>query len=153
MTSATSELETTCPRGELDELFAGGGELLMVFDGECVLCSRAVRFLKRRDPAGTIRFAAGGSVSGRRVLDAVGLSAAIDRTVVVLTAEGEVLTRSDAVLALAARLQRPWRWVRVLHLLPSRLLDAAYDWIASNRYRLFGRLPPRCALPAGDAGS
>jgi len=41
----------------------------------------------------------------------------------------------------------PWRWLGVVGVVPSALLDRGYDLIARHRYRLFGRYE-RCLLPA-----
>jgi predicted DCC family thiol-disulfide oxidoreductase YuxK len=41
-----------------------------------------------------------------------------------------------------------WGWVRVLRAVPKSLRDAAYDLVAQNRYRIFGKYDT-CYL--GDA--
>jgi predicted DCC family thiol-disulfide oxidoreductase YuxK len=51
-----------------------------------------------------------------------------------------------------------WSWSRIFLLLPRRVRDWAYDRIARNRYRLFGRnesclVPPRSLLAqVGNGG-
>jgi predicted DCC family thiol-disulfide oxidoreductase YuxK len=59
--------------------------------------------------------------------------------------EPDALTRSRAALFVAARLSRPWRWLRVLGVLPAGLLDRAYDLVARHRHRLL-RGSDSCAL-------
>jgi len=77
----------------------------------------------RHDPAGLLfRF--------RRLPDS-------SSTIVVETAEGPRLERSDAVLYLLARLGGLWRGIAAFaRLVPKRLRDRFYDWAAAVRYRL-----------------
>ncbi len=56
------------------------------------------------------------------------------------------LQKAAAVLFIVRRLDWPWRLLRVIHLLPSPLLDWIYDQIARHRYLLSGR-PGACPLP------
>jgi predicted DCC family thiol-disulfide oxidoreductase YuxK len=122
---------------------------ILLFDGDCVLCDRSVRFIAARDTDAAFRFAALESPAGQRLLAAHGL--ADDRPdSVVLIEDGRAYLRSDAVLRAAARLGRPWRWGRGFLIVPRPLRDAAYRLVARLRYRLFGRrgaeacgLPPR----------
>ena len=63
--------------------------------------------------------------------------------------DGQMLVRSDAALALGRMMRQPWPILsRLAGLLPRAVRDRAYDWIADNRFRLFGKrdtcmLPPR----------
>jgi predicted DCC family thiol-disulfide oxidoreductase YuxK len=96
---------------------------LVLYDGQCGLCHGWVRFLLRRDPAGILfRF--------RPLSDS-------SSTVIVETADARRLERSDAVLYLLARLGGAWRALAAsLRLMPKRLRDRIYDWVAAVRYRL-----------------
>ena len=55
-------------------------------------------------------------------------------------------TRSEAVIRIFRRLGFPFSIALVFRLIPRGLRDAAYDWIARNRYRWFGR-QDTCRLP------
>jgi predicted DCC family thiol-disulfide oxidoreductase YuxK len=112
---------------------------LVVFDGECVLCDRTVRFIKHRSRPATFTFAARHAPDGEAALAAFPGAAAIDG--VFLIEAGRLYARSDAVLRIARSLDPPWPALAApLAWLPRRLRDAAYDAIARNRYRWFGRL-------------
>lgn len=65
---------------------------------------------------------------------------------VVLLAYGRCYERSDAALHVALGLRAPWPAAFAAILIPRAWRDAAYDWIARNRYRWFGRLDA-CPLP------
>ena len=59
--------------------------------------------------------------------------------------------KSDATIRVLADLPR-WSWSRILLLLPRRARDWAYDRIARNRYRLFGR-NESCLVPTSSIAS
>lgn len=124
---------------------------VIVFDGVCVLCNGWVGFLLRHDRAGRYRFAAMQSEAGRALLAAHGLDP--DDPASFLLVEHDVAqaprvsTDSDAVRRVLVGLGGCWRLAGLLALLPRRPRDAAYRWLARNRYRWFGR-HDACRLPA-----
>lgn len=119
---------------------------VILYDGVCGLCDRTVRFVLARDPDGTrFRFAALQSDFAAAALARHGRDARDLDTVCLL--DGERLSiKSDAVLDILARLGGIWRLAAVARLLPRRLRDAAYSWLARRRYRWFGRFE-QCAVP------
>jgi predicted DCC family thiol-disulfide oxidoreductase YuxK len=126
---------------------------LVLYDGACGFCHRSVAFLARRDRDGSrFRFAPLGGetaatrLSGTDALECYG-------TVVVLTEDGRLLSRGDAVLHALARLEGGWpSLARALRLLPRLLRDGAYSAGARVRGRLFDRPPEACPrLPANLA--
>ena len=119
---------------------------LLLFDGECGLCSAAVQFILKRDRRRRLRFAALQTELGREIMAAQGLDPSDLRTMVLRTELGEVLVRSDAALAAAGELRWPWRWATVLRWIPRPLRDTVYRLIAKYRHRLF-RPPASCFVP------
>jgi predicted DCC family thiol-disulfide oxidoreductase YuxK len=111
---------------------------IVLFDGVCNLCHGAVRFLLEHDEDARLRFAPLQSDLGRTLLTQHGLNADGLDTMVLVDADGAHL-RSDAALRIVRELGPPWRWLRVLAALPRPLRDAAYDFVARNRYRWFGK--------------
>jgi predicted DCC family thiol-disulfide oxidoreductase YuxK len=65
------------------------------------------------------------------------------------TAAPRVFMRSNAALFVAAELGWPWKAARWMRLLPTGIRDRAYDVVARNRYRLFGRFD-RCPTPSPE---
>ncbi len=120
---------------------------LYFFDGQCVLCSRFVAFCLKRDPEGRLKFASSQSALGLRVLEALGLPHdELDRTILLIEND-TVHTRSTAVLQTLRHLKGPARWLHPLILVPKVLRDPAYDIVARNRIRWFGRLDA-CLVPS-----
>lgn len=119
----------------------------LFYDGSCGLCHRAVRFVLAEDPEGAaFRFAPLGSDAFRsRVPDAE--RERLPDSLVLLAADGRVLTRSAAVGHLLARLGGIWSLLATaMKTVPRPLQDAAYDWIARIRYRLFAKPKDACPL-------
>jgi predicted DCC family thiol-disulfide oxidoreductase YuxK len=124
--------------------FTGGPVVL--FDGVCNLCSASVQFLIARDRTATLRFASLQSDSGRELLLHHKMSSDYARSVVLIE-RGQVFVESDAALRIAGYLGWPWRLVRFARVLPRRLRDALYRFVADNRYRWFGRTDT-CLIPS-----
>jgi predicted DCC family thiol-disulfide oxidoreductase YuxK len=123
----------------------------LLYDGDCGLCHRAVRFLLAEDPDGSaFRFAPlGGETFRTRV--APELRARLPDSLVVLAADGGVLTRSAALRHLMGRLGGFWRvGAEALRLVPERVQDAVYDGVARLRHRLFARPDEACPLLPPD---
>jgi predicted DCC family thiol-disulfide oxidoreductase YuxK len=120
---------------------------LILFDGVCLLCSAWVRFVVKRDPAARFRFVAIQTAAGRGMAERLGIDAAAPETNAVVLG-GRVFFKSDAALAVMRHLPG-WRWTAVLRGMPRPLRDWAYDRIARNRYRLFGRTES-CMVPTPD---
>jgi predicted DCC family thiol-disulfide oxidoreductase YuxK len=120
---------------------------MVFYDGACGLCHRTVRFAIARDRDGSrFRFAAlGGEAFHRRVSPSA--RTGLPDSIVVLTADGSLLTRSGAIVHILERLGGPWGWVgSALGLMPRGIRDLGYDGIASVRYRLFRRPTDACPV-------
>lgn len=118
---------------------------ILLFDGVCNLCHGTVRFVLAHDRAARFRFAPLQSEVGRALLARYGLDPAALDSVVLVDADG-AHQRSDGALRTFAGLDRPWRWLGLLRVVPRALRDAVYDWIARHRYGWFGKLDA-CPLP------
>ena len=121
---------------------------ILLFDGVCHLCEAAVQFVLKRDPSGHFHFAALQSETGRRLLKLRGLGA-VNLTTMVLIEDDKHYTRSDAALRVARRLSGLWPLLSVFCIVPRRLRNVAYDWIARNRYRWFGKREA-CLMPTAE---
>ena len=121
---------------------------LMLFDSVCSLCCGSARFVAARSAADRLHFLPMQSEAARPLLRRHGLPLRQFKTMAVIQ-DGRLLVRSDAALALGRMMRQPWPFLsRVAACLPKALRDRAYDLIAHNRFRLFGRreecmMPPR----------
>lgn len=113
-----------------------------------------MRFVLARDPDGrAFRFA---PLEGEafRVAVPAATRAGLPDSLVVLTADGRLLTRSSAALHILGRLGGGWGALAVLgRPVPTAWRDAVYDLVARVRYRVFGRKDDACpVIPAGLRG-
>lgn len=121
---------------------------LIVFDGECVLCSRTAQFVLKRDRRRRFRLTTAQGETGQALYRRLGLPIAEFKTMLVVR-DGRALTESEAALAIAAGLGWPWRAAAAVRIVPLPLRDAAYRLVARNRYRWFGRRET-CWTPGAD---
>lgn len=129
-------------------------QLLVVFDGECGLCNRAVRWLLRRDRDDRLRFAPSTHPALASVLTRSALAPLTAQTILVLRhperADAEFLYRSDAILACLRLLPEPWPMLAALAgYVPRAVRDAGYRVIARWRYRIWGRYAS-CPIPTAE---
>ena len=113
----------------------------LLYDGSCGLCHRSVRFILAEDRSGTsFRFEP--------------LSDGEKTSVIVQTADGRTLLRSDAVIHTLQRLGGYWRVIGIAFgVLPRVIRNAMYDGIARVRYRIFGRTKDACPIVPPDLRS
>jgi predicted DCC family thiol-disulfide oxidoreductase YuxK len=117
------------------------------YDGHCGLCHRFVRFLLAEDRRGAaFRFA---PLDSRRCRESIPSEqrANLPDSVIVLTADGRLLTRSSATRHALSRLGGVWRLAAIVSgILPTAWLDRLYDFIARVRHKLFARPAEACPL-------
>jgi predicted DCC family thiol-disulfide oxidoreductase YuxK len=109
---------------------------LFVFDGVCVLCSSGAAWLMRHDKQRRFRYTSAQSPLGQSLYQHYG--AGLDETYLLLDG-GQLLEKSDGYLRMAGILGGWWSLARALRLIPRPIRDVLYDFIARNRYRLFGK--------------
>ncbi len=127
------------------------GRPIVLFDGVCNICNAGIDFLMRRDPDGVIRYAAMQTDAGRRLAARYDLATDTMDSFYVIDG-ARVFDRSEAALHLARYLAWPWRLGLALAILPRGLRDRAYDVLARNRYRWFGKRE-LCRLPTPEERS
>jgi predicted DCC family thiol-disulfide oxidoreductase YuxK len=124
--------------------------VFVVFDTDCVLCSRWVSFLLRHERDKRMIFVSAWSSTGLTLASTHKLSRADLHLTYLVIEKGRPLTYSAAGLALLRRLKAPWRWLAALVVVPRPLRDRLYSWVARNRYAWFGR-KDRCFVPPPGA--
>jgi len=121
---------------------------LLLFDGECNLCTGSVRFVIKRDPDAIFTFASLQSQIGERLCEQYGIDPQ-KRDSMVLIDNDKAYVRSNAALRIAGKLRGPCRLAVVFYVVPRFIRDAVYRLIARNRYRWFGKRES-CWLPTPE---
>lgn len=135
------------PSGD-DVLAEVGAGDVIVFDGECVLCSGFFRFVVRHDRARRFRFLVAQSPKGEALYERLGLKADDYETNLVFV-QGTLHRELNAFAAVMARLGWPWKVLAAAGWVPEPLAGWLYRGIAINRYRVFGRRET-CLVPGSD---
>jgi len=127
------------------------GASILLYDGECGLCQRAVRWMLRHDTRGRLLYAPlqqglAGEVFARHALDAQRTNSAV-----LVLHFGEpterVAVRSDAILGCLSVIGGRWACIAVVaRLVPRALRDLVYNWLARNRYRIVAD-GKSCSIP------
>jgi predicted DCC family thiol-disulfide oxidoreductase YuxK len=113
------------------------GQERILYDGDCGFCHGFVRFVLAEDRGDNpFHFAPLNAEAFRLArYDAAGGS--VPNSIVVVTADGTILTRSSAVLHTMKCLGGFWRGLAMIgHVVPVRIRDGFYDGIAGFRRRI-----------------
>jgi predicted DCC family thiol-disulfide oxidoreductase YuxK len=120
---------------------------ILFYDGHCGLCHRSVKFVVGRDADGAaFRFAPLQGPTFEAMVPPASRHALPD-SMVLLTAEGRLLLKSDAWLHILRRLGGVWKVLgAVCRVFPRALRDAVYDLVAAVRFPIFGRRDDLCPV-------
>jgi predicted DCC family thiol-disulfide oxidoreductase YuxK len=111
---------------------------LIVFDTDCVLCSRMVRFVLAHENSPFFAFVGAWSPAGLKLAARYGFTREnLDETVLVVI-DGVAYHHSDAAIEILRRMRQPWALLSTLRFVPRFLRDPAYSAVARRRYRWFG---------------
>ncbi len=121
---------------------------IVLYDGVCGLCHRAVRWLLSKDRGRQLWFAPLQGPTAAR-LRALHPEIPDELDSVVLVDGGRVHLRSKAFLGAARHLPAPWRWASGLGWIPGPVLDTVYRLVARVRYRVWGRFEA-CKMPEAE---
>ena len=127
--------------------FPVAGTERIFYDGPCGLCQRFVWFVVQRDCAGAkFRFAPLHGPTFESVVP-VERRTELPDSMVVLTSDDRLLTRSNGVIHVLRRLGGFWKFIAVAtSIIPRPIRDGVYDFIMRIRYRIFGRRDNVCPV-------
>lgn len=124
---------------------AGKEKFVVLFDGVCNLCSSSVQFILKRDKKDQFLFGSLQGNYGQEVLKKYGMPQNEFNSFMLL--EGKRLyTKSSGALRMLKHLGGAWILFYAFIIVPKFLRDAVYNFVATNRYRWFGK-KEECWLP------
>ena len=128
---------------------------IVLFDADCALCNRSVRFILKRERDDKLRFASLRSPLGRQLATHAGLNPdeLVGRkgSLVYITPSNTPSTRSTAAINIAKHLKPPWSALSAARFIPRPIRDTIYTTIAANRHRLFKQdTASNCQLPTKE---
>lgn len=119
---------------------------VIFFDGVCGLCNGFVDFVIAVDKKRQFFFSPLQSEFAKNNLPH---DMTTDLKSVVYLTDGKRFSKSDAVLRIMNELGGLWKLTTVGRIFPEILRDKAYNLVAENRYKLFGR-KETCRLPSAE---
>lgn len=122
---------------------------VIFFDGVCGLCNGFVDFILSVDKKKQFLFSPLQSDFAKQNLPA---DMTTDLKSVVFLINGKQYSKSDAVLRIMDELGGIWKITQLGRILPGNLRDMAYEMVAENRYKLFGK-KDTCRLPSAEERS
>ena len=117
---------------------------VIMFDGYCNLCNGAVQWIIKRDTKEQFYFAPINSHYATNTLSSSFLTS-IDSIVLIM--DNQTYIKSTAALEIARQLPFPYPLLAVFYLIPRVLRDSVYDFVARNRYRIWGK-QEACMVPS-----
>jgi predicted DCC family thiol-disulfide oxidoreductase YuxK len=123
---------------------------IILFDGVCNFCNGVVTFIIKHDKTMVFRFAALQSAAGQALIEKFHLPSSFDTFI--LIQNGKAYTKSTAALHLYNQLSWLWKWTQLFWVIPRPIRDSAYNIIARNRYRWFGKRE-ECMVPTPELRS
>lgn len=110
---------------------------ILVFDNDCLLCNSAVKFIFANAKKSEFYFTHFNSNYFQNVLYKKYNFKNVDS--IILINNGNVLYKSEAVFTIAQTLRFPLKFFSYFRYFPKFITDAVYDFIAKNRYSIFGK--------------
>lgn len=111
---------------------------VLMYDGYCKLCSKAVSFVLRHEDSPKIQFVSLQSDLGKQLLNSHQINVKQIDSVVFIVRE-KAFVKSRAVMEITLFLKYPYKFLRILKYLPYGWMDFVYDLIAKYRYKIFGK--------------
>lgn len=112
---------------------------ILIYDGQCGLCNRAVDYVLRHDHRRVFRYASNTSEPGKSLLREFGYDVEPPPETMIVVMNDRSFTKSDAAIVIAVALGGWRRMAATGRLVPKFIRNACYDFVARNRYRWFGR--------------
>ncbi|WP_113928559.1 thiol-disulfide oxidoreductase DCC family protein [Bacillus sp. P14.5] len=120
---------------------------VILFDGVCNLCNNTVQFIIKRDDRAYFKFASLQSDAGKVVIEKYQINPKIDS--IILIEQNKFYVKSEAALRVSKNLGGFWKVFFVFMVIPKKIRDKVYDFIAQNRYKWFGKRDS-CMLPSSE---
>jgi predicted DCC family thiol-disulfide oxidoreductase YuxK len=120
---------------------------VVFFDGYCNLCNGLVDWLIKKDKRNELKFASLQGLTASKALSSALVSAPMDT--VIYFKDGQTYQRSTAILKILMDLKSFWKLAGIFFIVPDRVRDSVYKFIAKNRYRFFGKRDT-CRVPTSE---
>jgi predicted DCC family thiol-disulfide oxidoreductase YuxK len=118
--------------------FPNENRTIVFIDGYCNLCNGLVRFLIKVDKNEKLFFTSLHSPFSQTLLSSKNIDLKYPKSVYLLK-NNFLYNKSMAIIEIFKSLGFPFNLFTIFEIFPLRFRDIVYDFIAKNRYKLFGK--------------
>jgi predicted DCC family thiol-disulfide oxidoreductase YuxK len=122
---------------------------IILFDGVCNLCDSLVQKIIKLDKKDNFRFVSLQSQLGIEIINHIGLSNKNIDSIVLYQIGKAYYYKSEAVFEIAKIIGGKFYWIKFFGLFPKFITDYAYDFVAKNRYKWYGK-KDNCMIPSPE---
>ncbi|WP_297334052.1 DCC1-like thiol-disulfide oxidoreductase family protein [Flavobacterium sp.] len=122
---------------------------IILFDGVCNLCDSTVQFVIKNDKKDIFRFVPLQSDLGKEITAYIGLDTSKTDSIVLYEPGKAYYYKADAAMKIAKDLGGVYSLLNAFSVLPSSLTNVAYDYVARNRYKWYGK-KDECMIPTPE---
>lgn len=110
---------------------------ILFYDGDCALCNKSVQFVidHEKESANPILFSSLQSDYAKQILEKHNYNFNQLSTLVLLV-DDKILYKSTAALELGSFLKAPYKWLKILKIVPRFIRDGVYNFVAKNRKKI-----------------
>jgi predicted DCC family thiol-disulfide oxidoreductase YuxK len=121
-------------------------EVMVLYDGECGLCSKAMRFIAKEDSMDNFKLRSLQESEGQNLLKKHNLPTENFDTMVLIK-DDKAYIKSDAAIQIGKSLGGLWTLGIIGNYIPKDTRNSYYDWVVKNRLKFFGK-GDVCSIPS-----
>jgi predicted DCC family thiol-disulfide oxidoreductase YuxK len=123
---------------------------IILFDGVCNLCNSVVQFIIRHDQKDLFRFVPLQSELGIKICHYIGVDQNKTDSIILYHPGVAYFYKSSAAIEIAKDLGGVFSLLAVCKILPEKISNSIYDYIAKNRYTWYGK-KESCMIPSAES--
>lgn len=113
-------------------------KFIVIFDGECAFCNASVRFIRKHNKKDNLLYCAGLSETGQKLTKRFNIDISPNESLIFLK-KGKYFKFSTAALEICKELDHFWAMLSFFLIVPAKLRDKVYKFIAKNRISIMGK--------------
>ncbi|AWM14957.1 thiol-disulfide oxidoreductase DCC family protein [Flavobacterium sp. NRK F10] len=122
---------------------------IILFDGVCNLCNTSVQFIIKHDPKDVFRFVAIQSETGQELIRYLGIDTSKTDSIILYEPGMAYYFKAEAALRIAKELKSGYSLLYSFIVVPDKIKNFIYDYIAKNRYKWYGK-KESCMIPTPE---
>lgn len=125
---------------------------IILFDGICNLCDNSVQFIIKHDKKDIFRFVSLQSELGKNISKHIGIKNNQIDSIILYQPGIAYFIKADAAFKILKELNSNYRFLLLFSFIPSFIKNSIYDYIATNRYKWYGK-KESCLIPSRELES